>query len=135
MDFGFDVSYLFQCDKEGIAIVDGNQFKNMNKKILYSFNTVLDSIGEASAKVRVYFKKAQSLKAVITNGIRFIGSDHIIYIKCEESAVIGFLKVGKKKLFIVDEIAKIREINPMCVLDFYVHESQQRNGYGKVYIV
>ena len=25
-----------------------------------------------------------------------------------------------------------KEMNPLCVLDFYVHESLQRQGYGKV---
>ena len=54
--------------------------------------------------------------------------------KCEGNSVIGFLKVGTKKLFIRDEIGKINEINPLCVLDFYVHESQQRSGFGKVII-
>ena len=24
-----------------------------------------------------------------------------------------------------------REVSPLCVLDFYVHESKQRCGYGK----
>jgi alpha-tubulin N-acetyltransferase 1 len=45
--------------------------------------------------------------------------------------VLGFLKVGVKKLFIRDEYGTIKEISPLCVLDFYVHESIQRNGIGK----
>lgn len=28
-------------------------------------------------------------------------------------------------------MANYHEISPLCVLDFYVHESQQRGGYGK----
>jgi hypothetical protein len=27
---------------------------------------------------------------------------------------------------------KCKEIRPLCVLDFYIHESIQRGGYGKV---
>jgi alpha-tubulin N-acetyltransferase 1 len=42
------------------------------------------------------------------------------------------LKTGVKKLFIRDEIGNVKEISPLCVLDFYVHENQQRNGHGKV---
>jgi alpha-tubulin N-acetyltransferase 1 len=42
------------------------------------------------------------------------------------------LKVGVKKLFIRDVHANYYEISPLCVLDFYVHESQQRGGHGKV---
>ncbi len=46
--------------------------------------------------------------------------------------VIGFIKVGVKKLFIRDQFTNFNEISPLCVLDFYVHESEQRNGHGKV---
>lgn len=42
--------------------------------------------------------------------------------------------MGKKKLFIRDELGKIKEITPLCVLDFYVHEDYQRSGFGKVKI-
>ena len=40
-------------------------------------------------------------------------------------------KLDINKLFIRDEIGNIKEIEPMSVLDFYVHESYQRTGYGK----
>jgi len=36
--------------------------------------------------------------------------------------------VGYRNLFIRDERANIKEIKPLCVLDFYVHESIQRGG-------
>ncbi len=72
------------------------------------------------------------MKSVITSGVKFLGTDQRIYIKIEENSVIGFLKLGVKKLFIHDEVGIMREISPLCVLDFYVHESQQRNGIGKV---
>ena len=42
------------------------------------------------------------------------------------------IKVGVKKLFIRDEAGTIKEIEPLWVLDFYVHESCQRIGYGKI---
>ncbi len=29
-------------------------------------------------------------------------------------------------------MGQIKEISPLCVLDFYVHESVQRNGLGKL---
>jgi alpha-tubulin N-acetyltransferase 1 len=41
--------------------------------------------------------------------------------------------MGIKKLFIHDELGNIKEISPLCVLDFYVHENQQRTGIGKVF--
>lgn len=43
----------------------------------------------------------------------------------------GFLKIGSKKLFIRTESGQIKELEPLCVLDFYVHESCQRMGLGK----
>ena len=45
--------------------------------------------------------------------------------------MIGLLKVGEKKLFHRGLSRKCSEIYPLCVLDFYVHESIQRGGYGK----
>jgi len=45
---------------------------------------------------------------------------------------LGLLKVGKRNLFIRNELGALKEIKPLCVLDFYVHESVQRNGIGKL---
>lgn len=44
---------------------------------------------------------------------------------------MGILKVGKRNLFISNDKGQIKEIKPLCVLDFYVHESVQRGGHGK----
>jgi alpha-tubulin N-acetyltransferase 1 len=46
--------------------------------------------------------------------------------------VVGMLKVGEKHLFVYDKQGKNHEMIPLCVLDFYVHEKQQRRGYGKI---
>ena len=35
------------------------------------------------------------------------------------------LKVGRKKLFLLDGGGKPHEMSPMCVLDFYVTERRQ----------
>lgn len=63
--------------------------------------------------------------------MKFYGTDQRIYLKCEGSKFIGFIKVGKKKLFIYDDIGSINELYPLCVLDFYVYEGCQRTGFGK----
>ena len=76
--------------------------------------------------------QAQDLRAIITTGSKFVTSDHILYIKCDGFKVLGFLKVGQKKLFYRDELGGIKEIFPMCILDFYVDDVYQRNGHGKV---
>jgi GNAT superfamily N-acetyltransferase len=71
------------------------------------------------------------LNTVITSASKFFSSNHRLFIKSQENKVIGILKVGTKKLFVRDERANYYEINPLCVLDFYVHESEQRSGHGK----
>lgn len=45
--------------------------------------------------------------------------------------VLGGIKTGKKKLFIRTETGSFCELEPVCVLDFYVHEDYQRQGLGK----
>ncbi|CAH2267483.1 jg12908, partial [Pararge aegeria aegeria] len=46
--------------------------------------------------------------------------------------LIGLLKVGWKHLFLFDEQDKVRQVEPLCVLDFFVLPDYQRHGYGKV---
>ena len=53
----------------------------------------------------------------------------IVY--CFRPCIVGILKVGIKKLFVYDAQGQQHEVDPLCVLDFYVHESKQRQGYGK----
>ena len=45
--------------------------------------------------------------------------------------MLGILKVGVKNLFLRSCLGSYQEIKPLCVLDFYVHESVQRSGIGK----
>lgn len=46
------------------------------------------------------------------------------------SIVIGMLKVGKKHLYLMNGAQDKFEEEPMCILDFYVHDSVQRKGNG-----
>ena len=52
--------------------------------------------------------------------------------KVSRNTVEGILKVGEKTIFYRDFSGRIKELNPICVLDFYVHESVQRSGIGSV---
>jgi alpha-tubulin N-acetyltransferase 1 len=49
----------------------------------------------------------------------------------DSGTVLGFIKMGEKKLFLHDAHGRMKEMSPTCVLDFYVHESQQRKGCGR----
>jgi alpha-tubulin N-acetyltransferase 1 len=53
-------------------------------------------------------------------------------LKLDGNKIIGFLKTGFKKLFFWDDMNRIKELSPLCILDFYIHEDYQRNGFGKV---
>lgn len=48
-----------------------------------------------------------------------------------KGAVTGMLKTGKKGLYVFDRDGHHYQVQPPCVLDFYVHESRQRTGLGK----
>ena len=89
---------------------------------------ILDLMGAASAK-------AQELKQPITSGAKLrMQDEHCVYLLVNRAAneVVGLLKAGKKNLFLLNEEGHQREVYPMCVLDFYVHESRQRSGCGKM---
>lgn len=45
--------------------------------------------------------------------------------------MVGMLKIGRKKLFLLNQDQRTKECAPLCVLDFYIHESRQRRGYGR----
>ncbi len=71
------------------------------------------------------------MPAIITSASRLFTSDTRLYLRAEDNKVLSLLKVGVRKLFIRNETGAIKEISPLCVLDFYVHESVQRSGQGK----
>lgn len=143
MEFPFDVRKSLTLDHNGFAVLDATspQVRNATPTPI-SYNRgpgligqdstkshlaqIIDKMGEASSK-------AQGLGAVITTYGKFISSgDNRLYIKAEGNQVCGILKVGKKNLFYYDGFGGVKEIRPLCVLDFYVHESMQRKGVGKV---
>ena len=82
--------------------------------------------------------QAQGLKNPITSGSKMLSSEgQTVYMLIDraasggQGAVVGMLKVGRKKLFLLDTSGKPNEMTPMCVLDFYVTETRQRTGCGK----
>ncbi len=80
---------------------------------------VVNEMGNRSAK-------AQGLGAVITTLEKILSTDQKLYVHRSEKSVSGILKVGKKKLFIREASSgRMHEIEPLCALDFYVHETVQ----------
>ncbi|XP_028569184.2 alpha-tubulin N-acetyltransferase 1 isoform X5 [Podarcis muralis] len=138
MEFPFDVDALFA---ERITTVDqhlrpsgrrGAGFATTHRvDHQQQLMRIIDEMGRASAK-------AQNLPTPITSASRMQTNHHVLYILKDSEAktagkgvIIGFLKVGYKKLFVLDRHGAHNEVEPLCVLDFYIHESLQRHGYGK----
>lgn len=93
-------------------------------------------MGSASAfvsldKIVVNPIQAQGLPHPITSLGKMTANNHTLYIKALSNKCIGILKIGYKRLFVRNRSGNILEINPISVLDFYVHESVQRGGHGK----
>jgi len=135
VDFNFDVNAILQHEINLVRndlVPASCQIGNGNAAALRrQVATVLDVMGEASAR-------AQGLKNPITSGDKMLHTDgQTAYILVDRfgnnglGSVLGFLKVGKKRLFLLDEIGNHNEMLPLCVLDFYVVENHQRLGSGK----
>jgi hypothetical protein len=85
----------------------------------------IDRMGEGSAR-------AQGLHQVITTTERLLHSDHTLHTLVEGNSIMGILKTGVKKLFLRNNAMELIECEPLCVLDFYVEESRQRQGLGRI---
>ncbi|XP_034560650.1 alpha-tubulin N-acetyltransferase 1 isoform X2 [Notolabrus celidotus] len=130
MEFPFDINQLFS---ERVSVLDQSLIagrKSAGRPDLQAhIATVIDELGRASAK-------AQQLTSPITSASKLQTQRHQLYLlKDGESnggrgVVVGFLKVGYKKLFLLDRQGLHIEAEPLCVLDFYISENLQRHGYG-----
>lgn len=126
MEFEFNWEQVTKADKSGFAIVTADSIERLPKKSLEYIESLIDNIGKASSK-------AQRLPSVITSfkRLRMNVEKQKIYFYCRDKQWYGFLKTGYKKLFVSTEYGELKEINPLCVLDFYVSEEVQRQGFGK----
>ncbi|XP_050537338.1 alpha-tubulin N-acetyltransferase 1-like isoform X2 [Daktulosphaira vitifoliae] len=93
-----------------------------------ALSIIIDKMGTASGI-------AQELKIPITSAEKLEHSDHIIYLMIETSSegnpiIVGLLKMGWKKLYLFDKKGSRSEDMVYCLLDFYIHETRQRHGYG-----
>ncbi|XP_036349860.2 alpha-tubulin N-acetyltransferase 1 isoform X2 [Ochotona princeps] len=137
MEFPFDVDTLLP---ERITVLDQHLRPPARRPgtttparidLQQQIMTIVDELGKASAK-------AQHLPAPITSASRMQSNRHVIYVLKDTSArpagkgaILGFIKVGYKKLFVLDDREAHNEVEPLCILDFYIHESVQRHGHGR----
>jgi alpha-tubulin N-acetyltransferase 1 len=130
MEFKFDLEDIFYFDENKIVKIDTKDFRKCFKKSAIAekygeryFKEVIDKMGEASSS-------AQKLGKIITCSYKISGTR--LYLKIDKNKALGFIKIGEKHLFYRDFMGKIYELEAQTVLDFYVHESEQRKGHGLV---
>ncbi|EPY75785.1 alpha-tubulin N-acetyltransferase isoform 2 [Camelus ferus] len=144
MEFPFDVDALLP---ERITVLDQHLRPPARRPgtttparvdLQQQIMTIVDELGKASAKVLESLHGAQHLPAPITSASRMQSNRHVMYVLKDTSArpagkgaIVGFLKVGYKKLFVLDDREAHNEVEPLCILDFYIHESLQRHGHGR----
>lgn len=88
-------------------------------------STVIDKMGDASSF-------AQGINMPITSASSFRTSEYILYLKVQGNLCYGLIKTGYKNLYVREFVSSgMINIKPLCILDFYVHESCQRAGHGK----
>ena len=95
-----------------------------------AFKTTLDTLGEESGV-------AQGLKGPITTCEKLSSQTaekerQVLYCLLEDELPVGFVKIGWKHLYLLNEDNKLCEKDPLCVLDFYVSGAKQRGGLGKM---
>ncbi|KAJ3321528.1 Alpha-tubulin N-acetyltransferase 1 [Boothiomyces sp. JEL0866] len=155
MKFSFDVSDVITKPISIFSAKDLPKTTRRFEKLL----TIIDELGAASAKAQSLRGPITTLLKLKTNPDQrlYLMKEDLqnIPLKTETSrddlymfnsagisgfkdlvnagkySIVGMLKVGTKKLFVVDANNRHIEISPLCVLDFYIDEKLQRQGYGK----
>lgn len=135
MEFSFSIHPFL---KDEITVIDRNHdlLKCTFRRSYSKENSHREEVRELINKLGVNSAKAQGLNGSITSVEQLRTSEQRCYILKDtdslvvNGAVIGFLKVGAKKLFFINQESQQVEVTPLCVLDFYVHESAQRKGHG-----
>lgn len=138
MQFSFDIASLVDVPPDVsspgpfVCRIDEMSFQGRDR--CRPLCEVFEAMGRASAL-------AQGLRKPVTSGTPYLGGQRI-YLLLEGNVALGFLKVGTKRLFVApppwamaDRYGvqdALQEINPACALDFYVHESCQRGGFGRL---
>lgn len=108
----------------GIIVATSKTLQALPPAEASAFGKSLDEMGVRSAK-------AQGLSKPITSNCQMRTTDNKLYLAVSRGVLRGMLRVGKRQLFVRKQAnGEYVQICPVCVLDFYVHESCQRSGEG-----
>jgi len=125
MEFKFNCEDALGCNSQGYAILEGSYENNIRECYKLHITGILDCIGEESSK-------QQGLNVVKTSFYKFFHSQDRMFIKAEKNVIIGYLRVGKRRIFIRDEQNNYFQEDPITVIDFYIVKNYERQGFGKV---
>ena len=123
MKFNFDCEEILVCDQNGFSVLEGACHNKIYPGYKAYIKEILDKMGELSSK-------SQNLLVNITTTSKFFPSDQCLIIKADKNKVLGYIKVGPKRLFLRDRICNYHERKTLCVLDFYIYDTEQRTGLG-----
>lgn len=114
-----------QCGEDHIAVLTPQNSRHIHEDV----RSLVGQLGIASSK-------AQGLATIITTWSSFTTGDNKIFLLTddEKQCAVGFVKIGRRRLFLWDPTGSQREYNLICLLDFFVSPNSQRRGYGRVLI-
>jgi alpha-tubulin N-acetyltransferase 1 len=116
------VRFLHPSPNDHIGIVRASKLGGVSQ----SFISLVNDLGSASSR-------AQGLPHVITTFDTFTSDGNTLYILLSDdhTTALGFLKVGPRHLFLWDRMGHQRELELLCLLDFFTFPNEQRKGYGR----
>lgn len=123
MQFGFSVAGVFGLRQSGVALLTDQSLKSMPPSQQKKVEIVLDGMGRGS-------QAAQGLPSPVTSLAYIRESRHFLFLAVDGDRCLGILKGGIKHLFMLDSQNETHEMDAMCCLDFYTHETMQRRGIG-----
>ncbi|CEG41851.1 alpha-tubulin n-acetyltransferase [Plasmopara halstedii] len=88
----------------------------------------IDTLGKQSAVAQTLSREITSAKLFETR--QAAKQQQILFLAINDGKVLGYLKTGVKHLFYMSPTGEYSELDPICVLDFYVDEIWQRHGIG-----
>jgi len=96
----------------------------------------MELVGLSPRQHQLRHRPTEHLETTATRRVSLLQPDNTLYLawkydqETDTSYLLGFLKVGRKQLFLFDKNLQPYEGSFVCLLDFYVHYSHQRKGIG-----
>ncbi|VDK52526.1 unnamed protein product [Anisakis simplex] len=144
MEVPYDLSEYFK--ESPIERLDATTLRRLNPRKCWPVQKTIDRMGALSAEVDLPSLSITSwLTSVRHNPNLFLQLTLSFYpyafdvfrvsvfhftVNRQSSIIIGLLKVGYKCLYLMDSAMRTFKTTPLCILDFYVHNTLQRRGNG-----